>query len=70
MINISFSKPTDLNTVSVFIFNISGEDTNIRFYSNGQNMISEDTSGLMTGEYILQMTVGNKTQSVQILSKN
>ena len=70
VINISFSRPTDLNTVFVSLLDINGIDTGIQFSPNGQNLISDNTTGLTApATYILQVTIGSKTKTVQIMNQ-
>jgi len=66
VININFSKSTSLNTeVTLFDFNMM--PTGILFTDNAGNLISDYTGGLMSGVYILQITVGNETKTATIV---
>lgn len=49
VINIYFSKPTDLNTVFVSLIDFNGLPTGIQFYANSGNLLSEYTGGLTSG---------------------
>ena len=69
VINIAFSEPTDLNTVSVQLLDFNQVDTGIQFHINGPNLISDDVSGLNIGNNIYWLVVtisGKKTQTQAI----
>ena len=67
VINIDFSKATDLNTVSVVLFDFNMNETSITFSPNAGNLKSSFTGSLQTGLYILQVTVGSETKTATIV---
>lgn len=76
VININFSKPTDLNppNVTVKLFYLDGDnmiEINIEFIDDGNgNLISDNTEELMAGNYVIQITVAGVTKTAIILSGN
>jgi|GEM_PF-6052970 len=66
-INIDFSKSTNLNTVSVILYDFSMNETGVTFSPNNGNLISNSTGTLSPGLYILQITVGTETKTVTIV---
>lgn len=70
VINIAFSEPTDLATVSVNLLYFDQTNTGINFNANGVNLISDSTTNLSQASgpiYWLQVTIGKKTQTIQII---
>ena len=76
VININFSKPTDLNppNVTVKLFYLIGNImvlTNIEFIDDGNgNFISDNTGNLTVGNYVIQVTVAGVTKTAIIMSEN
>lgn len=70
IININFSKPTDLNTVQVVLLYLSnGINTGISFSANGDKLISNYTGGLDHGMYVLQITVAGETKTAIVIKQ-
>jgi Leucine-rich repeat (LRR) protein len=67
VININFSKPTDLNTVQVVLFDFNMMPTGIQFSPNSGSFISDYTGALSSGMYIMQITVNGETKTVMIV---
>jgi len=70
VINISFSEATDLANVSVSLLYFDQTNTGINFYANGINLISDSTTNLSQASgtvYWLRVTIGKKTQTIQII---
>ncbi|WP_282136694.1 hypothetical protein [Seonamhaeicola maritimus] len=65
-INILFSKPTDMNNVTVTLFNAVPQDAGVNFIEVNGSLLG-DTSGLSQGFYTLQITISGQTKSVTIV---
>ncbi len=70
VININFSKTTDLNTVQVVLFDFNMMPTGINFDVNNGSLISENTCGLTQPNYIIQIIVSGETKTTTVTSKN
>jgi len=72
VININFSKPTDMTTVTVILTDLLGNNTNIPFSDKSNVHISSDSTLLvsnLSGMFILQITVAGATKTA-IISSN
>ena len=76
VININFSKPTDLNppNVTVKLFYLDGDNMikiNIEFIDDGNgNLISDNTENLKDGSYVIQITVAGVTKTVIVIKQS
>ena len=71
VININFSKPTDMTTVTVVLTNLLGNNQNIPFSDKSNVFISSDSTLLvsnLSGMFIIQITVAGETKTAILCS--